>query len=182
MITISRLAVAGMFSAMMLVLAAPAAAQTTGTSTTVGSADRDWAVTAAEANNGEIALAKLALQKTQDPAVRMFAERMIADHSKAGAQLTSIAQSQSIKLPPQTTLTQADQQTEQMLSGLNSHPFDVQYINSQITDHNVAIALFQKEAQNGTDPALKQFAEKTLPTLQAHLRLAQQAQQQVAPQ
>jgi putative membrane protein len=148
----------------------------------VSSADMDFAASAAEANNGEIALAKMALQKTNEPSVRLFASRMVADHTKAGSQLASIAQTEQIKLPAATSLLSSDAQTQQMLSGLNSHPFDVAYINSQLSEHNAAIALFQKEAQSGTDPALKQFAASTVPTLQAHLRLAQQAQQQVAPQ
>lgn len=148
----------------------------------VSSTDADFAATAAEANNGELALAKMALQKTNEPSVRMLAQRMITDHTKAGAQLASIAQAEQIKLPAPNSLLKQDDQTKQMLASLNSHPFDVAYVNSQITDHNAAIELFQKEAQDGTDAALKQFAASTLPTLQAHLRLAQQAQQQVAPQ
>jgi len=149
---------------------------------TTPSGDRDFAATAAEANNGEIVLAKLALQKTNEPSIRMLAQRILADHTKAGAQLSSIAASEGLKLPASGELLPQDQQTQQNLSSMNSHPFDIAYVNSQLSDHNAAIALFQKEAQNGSDAALKQFAASTLPTLQAHLRLAQQAMQQVAPQ
>jgi len=153
-----------------------------GAQSTVSDADRDFAATAAEANNGELVLAKMALGKTNEPSVRLLASRMLADHTKAGAQLSSITTSEGIKLPASTELLPQDQQTRQMLSSLNSHPFDVAYVNSQITAHNAAISLFQKEAQSGSDAALKQFAASTLPTLQAHLKYAQQALQQVAPQ
>lgn len=153
-----------------------------GAQSTASSADRDFAVTAAEANNGALVLAKMALGKTNEPSVRLLAQRLIADHTKVGAQLSSIAASETIKLPASTELLPQDQQTQQMLASLNSHPFDVAYVNSQIGIHNAAISLFQKEAQNGSDPALKQFASSTLPTLQADLRYTQQAIQQVAPQ
>ncbi len=153
-----------------------------GAQSTVSSDDRDFAVTAAEANNGEIIFAKMALQKTNEPSVRLLAQRMLADHTKAGSQLSSIAASEAIKLPASDALLPPDQQMQQTLKGLNSHSFDVTYVNSQITAHNAAISLFQKEAQSGSDAALKQFAASTLPTLQAHLKYAQQAQQQVAPQ
>jgi len=42
-----------------------------------------------------------------------------------------------------------------------------------VSDHEEAVALFQKEASSGTDPDLKAFAQKTLPTLQEHLKMAQ---------
>jgi putative membrane protein len=145
------------------------------------SAGRDFATQAAEANQGEIALAKLALQKTSNPAVRMFAQRMITDHSKAATQLASIASSQSITLPSSDMLMAQDQQTQQTLSGLSGHPFDVAYIKSQVADHEAAIALFQKESKDTSDAALMQFASTTLPTLQDHLKLAQQTETNIGP-
>jgi len=42
-----------------------------------------------------------------------------------------------------------------------------------ISDHEKAIALFQAEAKGGTDADLKAYAEKTLPKLKDHLKMAQ---------
>jgi putative membrane protein len=33
------------------------------------------------------------------------------------------------------------------------------------------VAAFDREAQNGSEPAVKEFASKTLPTLQEHLSM-----------
>ena len=142
-------------------------------------ADLDFAATAAQANRGELAAAKLAVAKTGSPEVRMFAQRMIADHSKAGDQLAVVAKAQSIQLPPADQLSQHDQQEQQMLSGLNSRPFDVQYIGAQVADHDAAIALFEKEAKDGSNPALVQFASQTLPVLREHLKLAQRTRDNI---
>jgi len=46
-------------------------------------------------------------------------------------------------------------------------------VQNEIRDHQKDIAEFQQEAQSGTDPALKAFAQKTLPVLQKHLQMAQ---------
>lgn len=143
----------------------------------VSSADSDFATQASEANQGEIVLAKLALQKTSSPAVRMFAQRMITDHSKAGQELQTIASKDHLRVSD--SLMPTDQQTQQTLDSLSGHPFDVAYMRSQIADHEAAISLFQKEARDGTNPSLIQFASTTLPILQEHLKLAQQAQEQV---
>jgi putative membrane protein len=51
-------------------------------------------------------------------------------------------------------------------------------VRGEVKDHEKAVKLFQKEAQSGQDPELKQFAQQTLPKLQQHLQMAQQLDQQ----
>jgi putative membrane protein len=41
------------------------------------------------------------------------------------------------------------------------------------------VSLFEKEATKGTDPDLKAYAAKTLPTLKDHLKMAQDLQASV---
>jgi putative membrane protein len=43
-----------------------------------------------------------------------------------------------------------------------------------VKDHKQDVAEFQKEAMGGKDPSLKQFAAKTLPTLESHLQQARE--------
>ena len=47
----------------------------------------------------EVELGKLALSKSQDPEVRSFAQRMVTDHGKANAELSSIAKAEGIDAP-----------------------------------------------------------------------------------
>lgn len=54
--------------------------------------------------------------------------------------------------------------------------FDKGFIDAAVQDHRKAIELFQNEADRRTDMQLKAFAKKKLPTLQAHLKQAQDLQ------
>jgi putative membrane protein len=51
------------------------------------------------------------------------------------------------------------------------------FVNHEIRDHEKDIKKFQKEADTGSDPQVKQFAQQQLPVLKKHLQMAQQAQQ-----
>jgi len=57
-------------------------------------------------------------------------------------------------------------------SKLTGSVFDKAYAKQMVSDHNKAVSLFEKESTKGTDPDLKDFATKTLPTLQEHLQMA----------
>jgi putative membrane protein len=41
-----------------------------------------------------------------------------------------------------------------------------------VADHHKAVTLFQQEVHSGSSVQLKQFALKTLPTLQEHQKMA----------
>jgi putative membrane protein len=60
----------------------------------------------------------------------------------------------------------------QKLKGLKGADFDAEYIRIMVADHEKAVALFQAQSQNGSDPDLKAWATQTLPKLQAHLQAA----------
>jgi putative membrane protein len=46
--------------------------------------------------------------------------------------------------------------------------FDTHYISMMKDDHAKAISKFEKEAKNGKDADVKNWATKTLPVLKAH--------------
>jgi putative membrane protein len=150
-----------------LATAAPAVAQSSNSNT--NSTDTLFVSQAAQAGMAEVADAKLALGKTTDPSVKAFAQRMIDDHSKANDQLESIAREDSLALPSGVGTANSDMHAK--LEGLDGKAFDSAYLMGQRKAHEQAIALFQKEAQAGSNPQLVAFAKKTLPTLQEHLSM-----------
>ena len=128
-----------------------------------------FAKKAAQAGMTEVQLAGLALRKSTNPEVDAFARRMNADHSKANAQLMSIAQQQG--LTPPNTLGMKNEALMHRLQNETGATFDNAYLKSQLPAHRQVLALFEAEASGGQDPELVRFAKQTIPTLQEHIAM-----------
>lgn len=69
-----------------------------------------------------------------------------------------------------------DQRRAQALNTLSStqgqRAFNATYTSQQIASHTEAVALYSREAENGTSPEGRVFASQALPVLQRHLNEA----------
>jgi len=119
----------------------------------------------------EIKAGQLAQQKSQNTDVKQFGQQMVEDHTKISAELKSAAASSGVKVP--TTLDQEHQKLLTKLQGESGTKFDQAYVAAQRTGHKQAVALFTSYSKNGQNADLKQFAQKTLPTLKHHLQMAE---------
>jgi putative membrane protein len=142
----------------------------------LSSTDRTFAEKAAAGGLAEVSLGQLAQQNGSSQQVKDFGQRMVTDHTQANQELQQIAQTDNLTLP--TTPDSKDQAIEKRLSALKGSSFDAAYTQDMVKDHQQDIAEFKREAQSGQDPALKAFAQKTLPVLQQHLQMAESARAQ----
>lgn len=131
--------------------------------------DKTFVREAAIGGMAEVELSKIA-QKSENADVKRFAERMIEDHTKANEQLTSIATGLGVEIPK--TVDSEHQRMREKLQTLHGKAFDDQYARDMVEDHNKAVKLFQQEERSGHNTELKQFAQKTLPTLEEHQKMA----------
>lgn len=136
-------------------------------------ADNTFASKAAQGGMAEVELGRMATQQAANAKVKQFGQRMVDDHSKANEQLKSIASNKGVTLP--NMLDSKDEATKNKLSSLRGAEFDKAYMEDMVSDHEKDLAEFQHEADHGTDPDMKAFAAKTLPTLQHHLQMAKDA-------
>jgi putative membrane protein len=121
------------------------------------------------ANEFEIKSSELAQQKASAEDVKTFAAQMVKDHTKAGEDFkAALSQGDMTSATPETTSPEASMLKE--LQDASGDSFQMKYIDMQAKAHSEAVALFQNYAQSGDDPALKEFAKKTLPVLQQHER------------
>lgn len=117
----------------------------------------------------EVALAKLALEKSKNEKVRDFADRMVKDHGKANAELTGIAGKKGYTTPKQ--LDAEHQAMVAELKGRSGTTFDAAYSQHMQMAHDKAIALFEV-GSTSSDADVAAFAQKTLPTLKEHKQMA----------
>ena len=118
----------------------------------------------------EVELAKLALSKSKDAAIRSFADRMVKDHGKTQTDLAALAKAKGFDVP--TSLAAQDQNMVKAAARKSGDEFDVWYSKQMVIEHDKAVALFQAAA-SGTDVDFAGFAKKTLPALEEHKQLAQ---------
>ena len=145
--------------------------------TTKSSAEENFAKKAAQGGMSEVKLGQLAEKKGTSPAVKNFARRMVQDHSKANNELNDITSKESILVPNE--MDKSDQDTYDRLSKLSGDAFDREYARDMVKDHSKDVSEFQKEAKNGKDESVRNFAAQTLPTMQNHLDQARQMEQAV---
>ena len=130
-----------------------------------------FVTTVPNANMFEIASSKLAQEKSASADVKAFADGMIKDHTKVAEDFkAALSQGQttaSIK-PTGPALQPKEQQMLDELKAATGKAFDTKYIKMQMDAHTQAVALFSTYANSGDDPAMKEFAKKTLPVLKMH--------------
>jgi len=119
----------------------------------------------------EVELGRLAAQKAQSADVKRFGQRMVDDHSKANAELKTLASAKGVTLPADMNAEGKEEQAK--LSKLSGAEFDKEYMSLMVEDHEKDVSEFEKESRDQDDPDVKAFAAKTLPTLQQHLQMAQ---------
>lgn len=136
------------------------------------SADQKFAKKAATDNLAEIALADLAKNQATHDAVKQYAEQLSNDHRQANDKLKSIASTKGIDLPSDADAKH--KREHDRLAKQQGADFDKAFIEAMVKDHKTTVKEFEKEAKNGKDPELKQFAAGMLPGLRKHLQEAQQ--------
>jgi len=173
---LSTLCIISFGAAMTLSAAAQAGTNESGStsgkqSAGMGDTDSTFVKKAAQGGLAEVELGQLATQKASSEEVKKFGQRMVDDHSKANEQLKQVAAEKNIDVPQQ--LDAKDKATKARLEKLSGEQFDRAYMKYMVRDHQKDVAEFERESKIAKDPAIKNFAQQTLPTLKDHLKEAE---------
>lgn len=141
------------------------------------SSDQSWVVNTYRAGATALQLGQLARTKASSPQVKAFATRMTADYASANTALKQLAAKKGISLAGGNP---AGDDAVKHLNGLSGKKFDREYARMMALGHKKALSSFQDEAREGGDPAVKSFAQKTLPRVQANSTEADNLQNAVS--
>jgi putative membrane protein len=161
-----------------ILVAGPALAQSIGERTGVNSAlgisptMADFIKEAANSDMLQIAAATFAQEKG-NAEEKKFAEQMMTDHSKTSSDLKSLVDSGAVKADIPTALDSSSQKKLDKLRDTRRQAFASEYDPMQVSVHKEAVSLFERYSKSGDNPKLKDWAGKTLPTLQHHLDMAE---------
>lgn len=143
---------------------------------TAKSEDEDFIKEAASGGLMEVELGKIAQQNGQDPRVTAFGAMMVRDHSKANTELKSVASMKNVDV---SAMKDEHRDNTEKMKDKNGADFDKEYMKMMVKDHEKDIDAFKKEATDGKDPDVRNFASKTLPVLLMHLDSAKAIQSSI---
>ncbi len=129
--------------------------------------EKDFVKAAANENLFEIASAELAEQKSQNEAVRAYAAAVGKAHQANHEKLIAVAEEAGIKVPEKIN-SRIKRAKLAELEKLEGNLFDIDYMFGQAAGHDMAILLFSHAAEAAPTPAIREYAEMSLPGLRGH--------------
>lgn len=138
---------------------------------------RDFLREAIRGDNSEIMLGRIGERRAATPAVRSFAETLVADHRQARAEALRLAA--RLHMRPARGAQQEAMKERERLHGFAGWGFDAEFARYMVQDHRQDIAKFRHEADAGHGAA-SALARHQLPTLRKHLAMALQLNERFA--
>ncbi len=138
---------------------------------TLSNTDKQFINNAAQVSMTEAQMAKLAQEHATRQDVKDYAQRLERDHTNAQQMLSGMASQLQVQLPQ--SLDARHQAMVSKLSNLSGPQFDQQFLQEQIKAQQTAINQFQRASSQSQNPQVKDYANRMLPTLQEHQRMAQ---------
>lgn len=164
--TVAAAALAAVAAVAPHAVAAPAGAASSSTAAAPSVQDVAYLDLAARENLAEVALGMLAKKHAQSPEVRDFGRDMVRDHRRQYRALEGVASAVGVTLP--TRPSREQRRLASAWARFDGKAFDCAYVPFQWGDHQLVIAMTEKEVTTGSDPAVTQAATASLPVLQEH--------------
>jgi putative membrane protein len=138
--------------------------------------DAAFLATAAEADMTMVHIGKMAQDRAATSKVKDFANTLVQDHTSDYQRLTQLAAKVGDTVPK--AIDERDRRVIAELNHRQGKTFDHAFLMRQSVDHEKLIDVFKWEAEHGSNPDIKAYANQALPTIERHLHDAQDLQKQ----
>lgn len=131
----------------------------------------------AEANNRqERDIAAVVKQRTRNDNVRKYADTLVTDYSAALQKLAGLTGKYGMEMQ---TISDRQPAAIKEFQAMAPRTLDKQFLTLMVQDHQRAIGLFQEETRSAQANDVREYASDTLPTLESHLKEAEELQAKV---
>ena len=121
----------------------------------------------------EVEAGKIAEERTQDPQIKAFAEKMVKAHTESTDKLKSLLVAMKSDIVPPAKLDDRRESMIDELRGAKDADFDARYLTQQVDAHKEALILMHGYTKDGDVPSITRFAAKMAPLVQSHLAIAE---------
>lgn len=135
--------------------------------------DCQFATDALQAGMLEIRLSELAVTNSSSDEIKRLAQEVIVEHTRINTDLKALAVNKKVTVP--VGLAADGQKRYDDLALKTGSSFDHAYSEMMVKDHQKAVAMFKEENLSGSDKDLINMASLTLPILEHHLMMANDA-------
>ena len=132
--------------------------------------DKQFSMTASQSDYTEMTFSKQAEDKSTNPQVKAYAQKMITDHTKLESDMKPFADQMGVT--PVTTLDPTHQQKYDQMSSLSGPDFDKAYMSAMDTDHHASLDAFKQEESTTTNTQLKATVAKGEKVVAQHTTMA----------
>lgn len=124
----------------------------------------------ANGNLAEIAMGRVAVERSTRKDVVAYGEQLISDHQLLNDELKTLVIGTSFTFPRE--LTAVHRAHVDAMRALPAREFDAAFTAHMLKGHEAMIAIFKAQVRDGEREPLRDYASAGLPTLETHLRHA----------
>jgi putative membrane protein len=129
--------------------------------------EQSYLYQATEAQQAQVALGQMAVQKASSDQVKQYGARMVQDHQRVSEELTKLTSQEGMRETGE--LSMPHQRIQRMLSQLSGKEFDKAYMAFIVRDHMRAVENWEKRGPMLADPRIVHWMAGLLPILKDHL-------------
>ena len=115
-------------------------------------------------------LCDLVGSQTRNAGVRKFAACVLAARMVGSNELKAVAKDAGVELPAK--LDETHQKRYESFKEYKGDDLEGDFIKAMALRHAAGVALFTRASKHANNPAVREFAAKTLPALQKHWEMA----------